>query len=86
MNPIQGQRVLVKSLTYTDRSMSRVIEIEQAVEQLDAGELAEFRRWFAEYDARIWNAKFKADVAAGKLDELASKALTSYRRGKTPPR
>ena len=55
--------------------MVSVESIEQAVAQLSPLELAEFRRWFAQFDADAWDAQIEADAAAGKLDALAEKAL-----------
>lgn len=56
-------------------------EIEQAVEKLPPRELEAFRRWFAAFDAQRWDEQIEADVASGKLDALAGRALTVYRRG-----
>ena len=58
-----------------------VEEIERAVSQLSDEELAQFRTWFAEFDAADWDRKFEADVAAGRLDTLAEKALKDLRQG-----
>ena len=62
--------------------MSEVEKLEQAVEQLSREQLAEFRRWFAEFDADAWDAQIEADAAAGKLDALAEEALREYRSGR----
>jgi hypothetical protein len=62
-------------------AMGTVRSIEQAVENLPPDELAEFRRWFAEFDAANWDAQIEADAAAGKLDALAAEALAEYRKG-----
>ncbi len=61
--------------------MSEVHEIEQAVAQLSESQLAEFRRWFAEFDSDAWDKQIEADAAAGKLDALAEEALAEYRSG-----
>jgi hypothetical protein len=63
--------------------MSKVKELERQVEQLSPAELAEFRRWYAEFDAQIWDRQFEADVKAGKLDALAEKALRDHAAGKS---
>lgn len=63
-------------------AMKTVDELEQAVRQLSAEELAEFRRWFASFDAAVWDAQLEADVAAGKLDALADEALDEFRQGR----
>lgn len=62
--------------------MSEVQKIEQAVEHLSELQLAEFRRWFAEFDADAWDKQIEADAAAGKLDALAEEALAEYHSGR----
>ena len=61
--------------------MGNVKSIEKAVEALPPSELAEFRRWFAEFDAAAWDAQIEQDAAAGKLDQLAADALADFRSG-----
>lgn len=63
--------------------MTRVDLLEDQVRNLTPQELAAFRAWFAEYDWQKWDAQFERDVAAGKLDALASEALAEYERGET---
>ena len=63
--------------------MSKVKELEKQIEQLSAAELAEFRRWYAEFDAQVWDRQFEADVKAGRLDALAEKALRDHAAGKS---
>ena len=61
--------------------MGNVKTIEKAVESLPPSDLAEFRRWFAEFDASAWDQQIEQDAAAGKLDGLAAEALADYRAG-----
>ena len=61
--------------------MGNVKSIENAVESLPPSELAEFRRWFAEFDAAAWDQQIEQDAAAGKLIGLAAEALADYRSG-----
>ncbi len=61
--------------------MNKVKAIEQAVQHLPSEELAEFRRWFLEFDEAAWDAQIEADAAAGKLDALAKEALAEYDSG-----
>jgi hypothetical protein len=61
--------------------MGNVKEIESAVELLPPTQLAEFRRWFAEFDGSGWDRQIEQDVAAGKLDQLAAEALADFRSG-----
>ncbi|MFO0844965.1 MAG: hypothetical protein U0797_21655 [Gemmataceae bacterium] len=62
--------------------MSTVQEIERAVRQLPAEELAAFRAWFLEFDATVWDEQIERDAAAGRLDALADEALTDLRAGR----
>ena len=61
--------------------MENVKSIEKAVESLPPSELAEFRRWFAEFDAAVWDKQIERDAVSGKLDALAAEALTDYGSG-----
>jgi hypothetical protein len=58
--------------------MENVQSIEKAVEALLPAELAEFRRWFGEFDSAAWDRQIKQDAAAGKLDALAAEALADF--------
>jgi len=62
--------------------MTSVKSIEQAVAKLAPAALAEFRRWFAEFDSDAWDAQIEEDAAAGRLDALAAEALAEYETGK----
>ena len=62
--------------------MSTIHEIEQAVSQLPPDELATFRAWFSEFDAKVWDREFEEDVTAGKLDALAEEAIKDLREGR----
>jgi hypothetical protein len=61
--------------------MGNVKAIEKAVASLPSSELAEFRRWFAEFDADAWDRQIEQDAAAGKLDAMAAEALADHRAG-----
>jgi len=63
--------------------MGNVKSIEKAVESLPPSELAEFRRWFAAFDAAAWERQIEQDASSGKLDGLAAEALADYRAGST---
>jgi hypothetical protein len=65
--------------------MSKVEKIEQEVQALSLAELAEFRAWFLEYDWAAWDRQLERDVEAGRLDDLAEKALRDHTAGKTTP-
>jgi hypothetical protein len=66
----------------TTNTPNRIQEIEDAVRALSREELATFRDWFAEFDADAWDREIEADVAAGKLDHLAEKALRDFKEGR----
>jgi hypothetical protein len=63
--------------------MSKLEAIEKRVSGLSAQELAEFRRWFAEFDAAAWDRQIDRDIKAGKLDALADQALRQHTAGKS---
>ncbi len=62
-------------------NMGNIKSIEKAIEALPPAELAEFRRWFAEFDAAAWDRQLEEDAAAGKLDRLASEAMADFHSG-----
>jgi len=61
--------------------MTTVEVIERDIEHLSQEELAEFRRWFAVFDADAWDAQIEADAASGKPDAPAGKSLTEHEAG-----
>jgi hypothetical protein len=56
-------------------AMSKIEEIEQALEKLSTEELAEIRAW-------LWDRDIERDATDGRLDHLAEEALSEYRSGK----
>ena len=65
--------------------MGNAEKIEQDVQALSPEELAQFRAWFLEYDWAAWDRQLERDVQAGKLDQLADRALRDHTAGKTKP-
>ncbi len=63
--------------------MAKVESLEREVSALTADELAEFRGWFAEFDAARWDRQIEGDAVAGRLDALADRALEAHRRGES---
>ena len=63
--------------------MTKIEQIEHEVRGLTPQELAQFREWFAAYDAAEWDRQFEVDVKAGKLDALADAALADHRTGRS---
>jgi hypothetical protein len=62
--------------------MSRLPEIEQAIQELPPQDLARFREWFAQFDAAQWDRQLEGDVAAGRLDALAKEAVDDLTNGR----
>ena len=65
--------------------MSKIEKIEQDVQALSPEELAQFRAWFLEYDWAAWDRQIERDDQAGRLDDLAAKALRDHAAGQTTP-
>jgi predicted esterase len=65
--------------------MSDVKALENAVKALPPHDLAEFRRWFAEFDLAAWDERIEDDLASGKLDELLAEAEEDYASGERRP-
>ena len=61
--------------------MRVVQELQSAVSQLSAEELARFREWFDKFDAEIWDRQFEEDAKSGKLDQLANQAIADFQAG-----
>jgi hypothetical protein len=62
--------------------MSTIKEIERAIKSLPREDLAALRKWFQDFDAKQWDRQFEEDVAAGRLDRLAKKALKVFEEGR----
>lgn len=65
------------------RQMSKLEEIEKAVQQLSSEEMDKFRLWFEELQADLFDAKIEADIKAGKLDKHFDAALADHAAGKS---
>ncbi len=50
--------------------MTKLENLEKAVESLTPEELAKFRAWFDEFQERLFDEKIDRDAKAGKLDKL----------------
>ena len=62
--------------------MILVQQIAKEVAGLPKAQLKEFRAWFEEFDASEWDKQFKEDVASGKLDDIANRAVSDFKKGK----
>ena len=65
--------------------MTPVEVLERQIKDLSEAELAEFCRWFEEFDALSWDAQIESDARSGKLDALADAALKEHAAGRTKP-
>jgi hypothetical protein len=62
--------------------MTTLEDIEKAVTELPADQLAKFRTWFEEFEAARFDERIERDARAGRLDELAEQALADFRGGR----
>jgi len=65
--------------------MGKLEQIEDAIKALSAAELQKLRAWFADFDAVNWDRQLEQDVANGRLEALAQRALAEHTAGKTTP-
>lgn len=65
--------------------MPTLKRIESEIASLPDQELRQFSRWFAQFEAERWDQRLKADIASGKLEDLAAEALGQYDAGKCKP-
>ena len=56
--------------------MTKIKDIESAIEKLSKEDLSEFKAWFEEFDAKVWDIQFKEDASSGRLDKVAEQATT----------
>ena len=62
--------------------MMLVQQIKREVAGLAKVQLKEFRSWFEEFDVSEWDKQFEKDVALGKLDDIANRAVSDFKKGK----
>ena len=60
-------------------------ELEAAVTQLPAEELAAFAQWFEEYLADAWDRRIEEDIKTGRLDEAGRRADADFEAGRCKP-
>ena len=65
--------------------MTRVEQLEVAVDSLAAEEYRQFRNWFIERDWAVWDRQIEADSDSGKLDFLLNEAEEEKRQGRLRP-
>jgi hypothetical protein len=59
--------------------MTTVEDIQEAIAQLPACELARFRVWFEAFDADSFDAVIDRAAQSGQLDAFAEEAIAAYR-------
>lgn len=64
--------------------MSKTVkEIENAIVKFSQDQLRQFRAWYEKFDSEIWDKQIEKDVANGKLDAFANKAIADHIAGKS---
>jgi len=58
--------------------MSEIEQIEDRIRKLPREELAQFRAWFAEFDALAWDRQIEADSRGGRLEQLVEQSKAEY--------
>ena len=69
-------------LVINKENLTKVAEIERAIKKLDNNDLKRFRSWYADFDQPEWDRQISEDIKAGKLDDLATRALNDYKNHK----
>ena len=62
--------------------MKTIEDIEKALAELPADQLAEFRLWFETFDAARFDERIEQDAKGGRLDRLAEQAIVDFRAGR----
>jgi hypothetical protein len=63
--------------------MNNVEQIECAILSLPPEEFRRLANWLAELDQQRWDEQLERDVAAGRLDALATEAIADFEAGRT---
>jgi hypothetical protein len=63
-----------------------VREIEIAITQLTAKDLAQLMAWFDTYRAQMWDKQIEEDLEAGRLDAVLAEVDAEYAAGLSQPR
>lgn len=62
-----------------------VTEIESAITQLPAKEVAALMAWLQSYHETLWDKQIEDDLESGRLDPLLAEADKEYRTGMARP-
>jgi len=65
--------------------MSTVVEIERVLRTLPVKDAWRIAGWLQRYLDEKWDAQIDGDIAAGRLEKLADKAMRDYKAGRTKP-
>lgn len=60
--------------------MSKLEELERAIDNLPEEEYRRFRNWFLEKDWESWDRQIAEDSRAGKLDFLVKEAIEAKKK------
>ena len=60
-------------------------QIEKAIAQLPAKDLAELMSWLEDYHAQVWDKRIEEDLDAGRLDALLDEVDQEYEAGLSQP-
>ena len=60
-------------------------QIEKAITELPAKDLAELMSWLEDYHAQVWDKRIEEDLEAGRLDALLAEIDEEYEAGLTQP-
>ena len=69
-------------MNWKEQSMSKVKELEKAIDALPEEEYIQLRKWFSERDWQKWDRQIEADSQSGKLDFLVQEALDAKKKNK----
>lgn len=62
-----------------------VKEIETAISELPAAQVAELADWFDAYRAQLWDEQIEQDVISGRLQALLDEAKRDLESGRCEP-
>ena len=62
--------------------MTKLEQIEAAIEKLSTDEIAKLRAWLEGLDARLFDEKIERDAKSGKLDKLIAEARANLKAGR----
>ena len=63
--------------------MATVEAITTAIAELPPEQVAQIRAWLDERAEAAWDSQIERDERAGRLDDLAERALAEHRAGRT---